>query len=364
MIRSLVINKYLGKEFLKIIINMSLTFFCLGLIINLFEEINLFKDHDTGIGVPILLSVLFVPSMIYNMFPFIILLSGIWFFLKIKKTDEIIAMKVSGMSNFSVITVPSILSIIIGIFFITSINPITSAMVKKYEYIKSFYYEKEQDYLASVTENGIWIKERNFEKNYIIRSSKLDGYNLKNLTIYEFDHNNSFIKRIEARSADISSTNWKLVSANIMNQEGKIISRNINNFTYQSAYDLKKIKSLYSNLDTVPFWNLDEEIKLLEDRGYSTNAMRSKLHRSFAFPFFLLSMVLLSGVFTLGMQFKENNWTYVFIAIIASVLIFYFNDFSAALGKTDKLSTEVAVWMPILIIFIFSAVGLIHANQK
>ena len=75
-------------------------------------------------------------------------------------------------------------------------------------------------------------------------------------------------------------------------------------------------------------------------------------------------MVLLSGVFTLGMQFRENNWAYVFIAIITSVIIFYFNDFSAALGKTDKLPVEVAVWMPIVIIFVFGAVGLIHANQK
>ena len=92
--------------------------------------------------------------------------------------------------------------------------------------------------------------------------------------------------------------------------------------------------------------------------------MEAKLQRSFAFPFFLLSMVLISGVFTLGMQFKESNWSYLFIAIITSALIFYFNDFSAALGKTEKLPIEVSVWMPIVIIFIFGAVGLIHANQK
>ena len=88
------------------------------------------------------------------------------------------------------------------------------------------------------------------------------------------------------------------------------------------------------------------------------------MQQSFAFPFFLLSMVLLSGFFTLGTKFKESNWTYVFIAIITSVIIFYFNDFSSALSKTDKLSVEVSVWMPIVIIFIFSAVGMLHANQK
>ena len=140
----------------------------------------------------IILSLLFVPSLIYKMFPFIILLSGIWFFLKIKKTDEIVAMKVSGMSNFSVIVIPSVASIILGIFFVTSFNPVTSFLVKKYESIKSAYYEKDQDYLAAVTENGIWIKEKNDQKNYIIRSSSLSEQGLNDVTIYEFsDENNS-----------------------------------------------------------------------------------------------------------------------------------------------------------------------------
>ena len=92
--------------------------------------------------------------------------------------------------------------------------------------------------------------------------------------------------------------------------------------------------------------------------------MKAKLHQSLSFPFFLLSMIFLGGVNTLGTQSKASNWKYVFIALFASVLIFYFNRFSAALGKTDKLSIEVSVWMPVIIIFILSAVGLIHANQK
>ena len=363
MIRNFVINKYLAKEFFKIVINTSLTFFCLGFVLNLFEEINFFKDLEVGINVPIMLSALFVPSLLYNMFPFVILISGIWFFLKIKKTDEIIALKVSGISNFSIIIIPSIVSIILGIFIITAFNPITSILVKKYEIIKGSY-EKDQEYLAAITVNGIWIKEKNINKNNIIRSSNLNNENLIRVTIYEFDKENNFVKRIEAKSANISSFNWILKDVTIIDADGNYLSSNISRLDYISMYDIQKIKSLYSNLDTISFWNLKNEIQLLEDRGYSTREMEAKFQRSFAFPFFLLSMVLLSGVFTLGMTFKENNWSYVFIAIITSVLIFYFNDFSAALGKTEKLPILISVWMPIVIIFIFSGAGVIHANQK
>ena len=363
MIKSFIINKYLSKEFIKVVINMSLAFFCLGFIITLFEEINFFKDYGVGIKIPILLSVLFVPSLLYNMFPFVILLSGIWFFLKIKKSDEVTAMKVFGMPSFSIIIIPGILSIFLGIFFITAVSPLTSALIKKYETIKG-NYERDLDYLASITENGIWIKEKQLSTNTIIRSANLENNKLMDITIYEFDKNMDFSKRISAESADISTFKWNLKNTKIIDKDGKIISENLKSFSYVSAYDLKRIKSLYSNLDTVSFWNIDNQIKLLEERGYSTNEMEAKLHRSFAYPFFLLSMVLLSGVFTLGINFKENNLTYVFLAIVLSVIIYFFNDLSAVLGKTEKLPVEISVWMPIVIIFIFSAIGVIHANQK
>ena len=364
MIKSYILNKYLSKEFFKVLVNMTLTFFCLGFILNIFEEINFFKDFDVNIYIPIMLSILFVPSMIHNMFPFIILFAGIWFFLKIKKNDEIIALKVSGISNLSIIIIPSILSFVIGIFFIILINPITSTLVKKYETIRGAYETQQYEYLATVNVNGIWIKEKTFDKSFIIRSSNLEYDKLIDLTIYEFDYENDFVRRIESSSADISTKRWNIKNPLIIDRNGKISEENVDTMSYDSLYDYQMIKSLYSNLDTISFWNLNNEIRLLEERGYSTKGMRSKLHRALAFPFFLLSMLLLSGVFTLGIQFKENNWTYVFLSIITSALIFYLNDFSAALGKTEKLPVEISVWMPIIVIFVFATVGLIHADQK
>ena len=363
MIKSFLINKYLGKEFIKIVINVSIIFFALGFLMNLFEEINFLKDFEIGIELPIMLSLLFIPSLVYNMFPFIILLSGIWFFLKIKKSDELIAINVSGMSKLSVILIPCVLSIILGIFFVTSVNPITSLLLKKYETIKGGY-EKDKEYLAAITKNGMWMKEKNLLRNNIIRAARLENNHLMDVTIYEFDKNNNFTRRIDADSADISLIKWNLKNVSIIRGDGIVSPENINNISYISMYDIEKIKGLYSNLDTISFWKLDSEIKLLEERGYSTKDIEVKLHKSFAFPFFLLSMVLLSSVFTLGTRFSESNWGYVFATIGSSIVIFFFNDFSAALGKTEKLPLELSVWMPIIIVFIFSFIGIIHANQK
>ena len=243
MIKAFTINKYLSKEFIKIVIITILIFFCLGFIMNLFEEINFFKDINIGVYVPILLTSLKVPALLYNMLPFIILISGIWFFRKIKKSDEITAMKISGMSNLSVILIPSIVSIFLGIIFVTMINPMTSVSLKKYETLKG-NFERDKDYLAAITKNGIWIKEKNNNKNNIIRASSLKDKNLLILTIYEFDKDYNFIKRVEADYADITSVDWKLKNVNILDNNGNLLSKNLDEITYKSIYDIDKINSL------------------------------------------------------------------------------------------------------------------------
>ena len=63
MFRSFILNNYLGKEFLKTVLNISMVFLFLGFTLNFFEEINFFKDYDdVGINLPIILSILFVLS--------------------------------------------------------------------------------------------------------------------------------------------------------------------------------------------------------------------------------------------------------------------------------------------------------------
>ena len=48
-----------------------------------------------------------------------------------------------------------------------------------------------------------------------------------NLTIYQFDLEYNFIKRIEAKSADISLLTWSLKEVRLIDSEGKIISEDM-----------------------------------------------------------------------------------------------------------------------------------------
>ena len=66
---------------------------------NLFEEINFFKNYDVGILMPIKLSLLVIPSIIINLLPFILFISSMVVFIKLKDNRDIIALKTFGFSN-------------------------------------------------------------------------------------------------------------------------------------------------------------------------------------------------------------------------------------------------------------------------
>ena len=90
---------YLLKNFLKSFIMIVFGFYCFGFILNLFEEIEFFKNLDSSILTPLSLTALYVPNIIIKLLPFIIFISSMWFLLDLRNSTDLLTMKVFGYSN-------------------------------------------------------------------------------------------------------------------------------------------------------------------------------------------------------------------------------------------------------------------------
>ena len=153
-----IINTYLVSQFLKTFLNVVLIFCCLGLIMNLFEEINFFKDLEVSLTLPIFLTFLNIPSIIFEIFPFIFLIATQFFFIKLIEQNENVAFKNFGLSNLKIISLLSIISFLVGVLIVTIFYNLSSNLKHSYLNIKNSY-AKDNKYLAVITENGIWIKD-------------------------------------------------------------------------------------------------------------------------------------------------------------------------------------------------------------
>ena len=74
-----VYQNYISKQFLLTFIKTVFIFVTLAFILNVFEEINFFKDLDVSMGIPIFLTFLNIPSLIFEIFPFIFLIATQFF---------------------------------------------------------------------------------------------------------------------------------------------------------------------------------------------------------------------------------------------------------------------------------------------
>ena len=361
---TITLTKYLTKNYLKAILVVSFAFACLSVILNLFEEQNFFKDHSySNIFLPLLMSLLKTPEILYSLFPFVILVSSIFVFLQLSRTNEIIPIKTAGKSNLNIISLFSIITFLIGVLLVVGVTPVTSILTEKYLEVKSSY-TKNNDYLAAITSNGIWIKEKKEKSSSLIRAKQLKNNKLIRVSLYQFDEKNNLIARIESEDANIKTKKWRLNNVVIYRADDNNSVEKIDTAIYQSAYDAKSIKNIYANINTVSFWKIKDVIELYKKRGYSTAEYEGLFQKSLAFPFFLLSMVFLAAVGIFSTGYKGNFFYYITFSIFSCVFVYYFNDFSQALGQTGKLPITVSIWMPVLVIFIFSSIGLIRVQQK
>ena len=97
-----IIFNYLLKNFLKSFFIIISVFYCFGIILNLFEEIEFFKNSNVSIFTPLLLTGIFVPSLIIKILPFIIFISSMWFMVRIRNNKELLNLKVYGYSNIKI----------------------------------------------------------------------------------------------------------------------------------------------------------------------------------------------------------------------------------------------------------------------
>ena len=198
---------YLSKVFTSTLLKTFIVFVSLAFILNIFEEINFFKELKVSLTLPIFLTFLNIPSIIFDIFPFIFLITAQFAFIKLIDQNEIIVLKNFGLDNLKIIKILSVLSFLIGLIIITVYYNFSSSLKYSYLNLKNSY-AKDNKYLAVITENGIWIKDEVGENINIINANRFNKNILYDVDILQFDKNFNFKKNIISKKIIIENKTW------------------------------------------------------------------------------------------------------------------------------------------------------------
>jgi lipopolysaccharide export system permease protein len=360
------INRYIISEYIKSLFVVTAVMLSIILLINLLDEFNFFKSKkDLKFIFFIIFTILKIPNVLINLFPFIILFSGIVFYLKIYNHNEVISLRVMGYSNIQIILIPALTSFVIGYVIIFLIVPFSSSMLKYYEELRSEYNETKN--LVFVNETGIWILDKNEKEKNIIRIEKInkDFSIISQITIYNYDISNNFIKRLDASDGIIKDKNWQLNKVYIITANKKNNKENyLSNYNYASNINIHQLKNVYKNTDTTSLLDINKEMLILEDKGYSTIDLRIRFQKLISFPIYLLAMSVLSGLMIINLGKTSNYLKYGIYGVIISIIIYFLNDLSITIAKSGIISVDFSVWIPIFLIILINLVGITQVNAK
>ena len=337
---------FLTAIFLKSFLYVLLIIFSLVFLINLLTEIEFFNDINVSIFFPIQLSILNAPSMIFEIFPFIFLISTQLFFIKLFNNDEITVFKYSGLKNSKIILLISLITLALSILIISLFYNASSNLKNFYLELKS-NYTKDDKYLAVVTKNGLWIRDKIDKKILIVNSSKINENFLIDNFITEFDEDYNVLRNIVSEKIDIKTNQWRIINPIILvlNQ-----SENLDQIKINSNFNYKLINSLFSNLSSLSIFELVELKKNYKQLNYSTLDIDLQVNKIISYPIYLILMTLLSSLIMLNSRKYKSNTLKISIGLFFCVIIYYLNNLFSVLGATEKINHINSIWIPLLIL--------------
>ena len=352
--------KFLSKIYLNSFFYVSLIMFSLIFVLNLLSELDFFKDIDVNSYFPIYLSLLNSPTFIFEMFPFIFLISTQLFFITLFNNNQLSIFKYSGLKNSKILFIISSISLMLGILIITLFYSFSSSLKNFYLDLKT-NYTKDGKYLAVITKNGLWIKDVIDDKILIINSVKIDQNYLIDAYISEFNKDFEIKRNIVSQKIDISDKKWIIFNAEVFDKNEK---QKFETLEMNTNFDYLLIQNLFSNLSSLSILELFELRKNYKSLNYSLIEIDIQLLKLISLPIYLMLMTIFSSVIMLSTKELKSSILKISIGLFFSVLIYYLFNFFNVLGKTEKIDLFSSVLIPIILLTTVNSLIIRKFNEK
>ena len=352
--------KFLISLFTSSFFKIFFIFFAVIFITNILEQVEFFKEIKFNFFSITFLSFLNSPSILFEILPFIFLISTQIFFIKLIDKNELEIFKYVGLDNYQIIKIISIYSFILGLIFVIFFYNFSSNLKNSYLVIKNKFTD-DGKYLAVINENGLWIKDEINQQINIINANKVKDEFLLDVLITQFDEDFNIIRTIQSEKINISSYSWKIAKPKIL--VGNTIEK-FNEIELVSNFNLKKINSLFSNLSSlsvIDLFKLRKSYKLL---NYSIIEIDAHLYKLATYPIYLTLITIFSSIIMFNIGYRKNTLFNLVYGILLSVIIYYVNYFFNILGTTEKIPLILSIIFPLIILSIINIISIIKLNEK
>ncbi|MGI4851379.1 MAG: LptF/LptG family permease [Janthinobacterium lividum] len=353
---------YLARHFLKWILIVGLTITALVLLIE-FSEIIRKSSSKAHIGFNVLLQMLFlkVPSFIEQIFPFIVLFSSILTLWNLNRHQEMLVMKISGLSIWQILAPLMTVVWILGFFDMTAFQPIASQMMKRYESLDNQYFGNMVDNIV-VAESGVWIQEKmkNTRRIYHIEYIDRQLKTAHNVDIFEY-RQEKFEKRFQVKEIYfqekflILRKSWSQVLQSKPHYQEEL--------NLPTTLSIDQFQNNKRHPTSISFWDLPNTSKMLEQSGLSGHKYDLYWHSLIARWIWLGIMVILAASCALRPVREQGTAILISTGALSAFILYFLRDITYALGNSGTLPIILAAWIPVSISALLAITVLLHFEE-
>ncbi len=356
-----VLTRYLFKEFFKLLILCQLVFIALYLMIDFASGIDDFIKAGASNGVVIAYFAFKIPAIASQMLPPAILTTVIIQFSLMKRNNEMVALKASGVSTWQVAQPLVVLAAFFSValfLFSEIVVPYASSRCNEIWRVDV----KKEDPGRFHGQNHIWYKGKNCI--YFIKQFDKNNMMMVAPTFYFFNDKFKITRRIDGQRAVWKNDAWQVQKGIVQKREK------------DGGYDLKRFESLDLKLDENPqdfvqnkvepeemgYVQLKRFAKRLKSEGYDATRYFVELNMKIAFPFIVLIMTFIGIPIAL---WKKGMGTPVAVSIGISLCFVYLliSGLSRTLGFAGILPPVFSAWLANCIFLFLGVYLMIHANR-
>ncbi len=356
-----VLSRYITKEIIKFFLLVMVLVIGIYAIVDFFEKIDNFIEEGAPISRALFYMLLKTPFIVAQMVPVSLLLSIIIVLGFMNKSNEIIALKSSGVSIYTLlkplIAIGLVTSIVL-FFFSETVVPVTMSRANRIwlEEIKKkpSVVSREKKIWMRLGQSIVHIKYFNPSKQTIF-----------GVTLNVFDRNFDLVRRLDATEGKFSEGKW--VFYNLMEQ---ILDKKSGK--YRHAFFRSKIEKLdltpddlqkiVKKSEEMSFMELRHYIHKIKSEGYDASAYWVGLHSKISFPFVCLIFSMAGVGISMKCSRREAISLGITIGIVLVFLYWIFYSFCLSLGTGEMLPAVVAAWTANLVLLCLAVIMLLNAD--
>lgn len=348
MILTSTLGRYLSRRFLAAIFGVLAFLFVMIFLLDFADTTRRAGDMPhVAITSIAAISLLRTPSVIEQTLPFVFLFGAIICFVNLSLRLELVVMRAAGLSVWQFLLPPLVCAIMLGVLAAIGFNPISATLKARSDLLDAKVFGARQE---GDTDKVFWIRQRSADGQAVIHAmaENADDGTLSGVTIYAFDLDNRFTKRLEADTAKLDNRVWHLskVREFVPNQE----PQSMETLDFPTLLTKAQVDQNFAvAADSVSFWRLPSAIAQQGAAGLEANDYRLQYQVLLARPMLLVAMVLIAATVSLRFARLGGIGVMVLSGIGAGFVLYVVTKMARDLGVAGLVDPAAAAWTPAVV---------------